>query len=60
MNKAAEQMPEGKQIGAFFDFDKTLSDIPMLACVGNPAAVEPTRLLREKALEEKWSILTFR
>jgi len=36
------------------------SDIPMLETVGKPAAVEPTALLKKKALENNWPILTFR
>jgi HAD superfamily hydrolase (TIGR01490 family) len=43
-----------------FAYGNHHSDIPMLETVGNPAAVEPTRPLKKKAVKSGWPILTFR
>ena len=32
------------------------SDLPLLACVGNPVAVNPSKALRQKALASGWEI----
>ena len=36
------------------------ADIPLLEMVGNPRAVEPTKQLRQVALQRGWPILTHR
>ncbi|MDE0164468.1 MAG: HAD-IB family hydrolase [Bryobacterales bacterium] len=38
-------------------YSDSLSDLPMLACVGQPAAVNPDRGLRRAAVERGWPIL---
>ena len=41
-------------------YSDSLSDLPMLACVGQPAAVNPDRGLRRAARERGWPILDLR
>ena len=41
-------------------YSDSLSDLPMLACVGQPAAVNPDRGLRRAAVERGWPILDLR
>jgi len=41
-------------------YSDSLSDLPMLECVGHPAAVNPDRGLRRAAKERNWPILDLR
>ena len=41
-------------------YSDSLSDLPMLECVGEPAAVNPDRGLRRAAEERNWPILDLR
>lgn len=41
-------------------YSDSLSDLPMLACVGHPAAVNPARGLRRAAEDRGWPILDLR
>jgi putative phosphoserine phosphatase / 1-acylglycerol-3-phosphate O-acyltransferase len=50
----------GIRLDQSFAYGNHHSDIPMLETVGNPAAVEPTMLLRKKAIRHGWPILSFR
>ena len=47
------------QLNQSYAYGNHHSDIPMLETVGNPAAVEPTHRLRNKALSEGWPIFSF-
>jgi len=47
-------------LGASYAYGNHQSDIPLLETVGNPVAVEPTPLLRERAQTEGWPIMTYR
>lgn len=38
-------------------YSDSMSDLPMLECVGQPAAVNPVRRLRRIALERRWPVL---
>lgn len=40
-------------------YSDSATDIPMLACVGHPVAVNPDRALAKEAKERGWEILTF-
>ena len=39
-----------------YAYGDSQSDLPMLACVGNPVAVNPSKALRQKALASGWEI----
>jgi HAD superfamily hydrolase (TIGR01490 family) len=62
-NKAAAV----KQLASERDYDLTachaysdsITDLPMLECVGHPATVNPDRGLRKVAAERGWPVLTF-
>ncbi len=41
-------------------YSDSLSDLPMLECVGEPAAVNPDRGLRRAAIKRNWPILDLR
>lgn len=51
---------KGIRLDRSYAYGNHHSDIPMLETVGNPAAVEPTSQLYEKAVERGWPVLTFR
>ncbi len=60
--KAATELSEMLSIdlGNSYAYGDHHSDIPMLEMVGNPYAVEPTRVLRRVALKRGWPILSHR
>lgn len=43
-----------------YAYGDSKSDAPMLACVGNPVAVNPDRRLRRIAIEQGWKIVQWR
>ncbi|MCS7187721.1 MAG: HAD-IB family hydrolase [Armatimonadetes bacterium] len=43
-----------------YAYGDSVSDAPMLACVGNPVAVNPDRRLRQIAIERGWRIVQWR
>ncbi|WP_257159596.1 HAD family hydrolase [Corynebacterium cystitidis] len=43
-----------------YAYSDSATDIPMLAQVGNPVAVNPDRAMKKHALEHDWSIATFK
>ncbi|GAA4472228.1 HAD-IB family hydrolase [Rhodococcus olei] len=56
-----------RELAATYDYDldrcfaysDSSTDLPMLAEVGHPTAVNPDRTLRKEAAEKGWAILTF-
>src|SRR5262249_24660527 len=50
----------GYDLTASYAYSDSVSDIPLLECVGHPNAVNPDRGLRRVALERDWPILEFR
>ncbi|MGY1748299.1 HAD family hydrolase [Modestobacter sp. SYSU DS0511] len=53
---AAEQ---GWDLADCFAYSDSVTDLPMLAAVGHPTAVNPDRGLRRAATERGWPVLTF-
>ncbi|CAN5204363.1 HAD-IB family hydrolase [soil metagenome] len=49
----------GYDLGDCYAYSDSISDVPMLAAVGHPTAVNPDRALRRVALERSWPVLTF-
>lgn len=60
--KAAVELAERLDMDllASYAYGDHHADIPMLEMVGNPYAVEPTKVLRRVALDRGWPILTHR
>jgi len=54
MKKFAEQA--GISLDICYAYSDSKSDLPMLDCVGNPIAVNPSKALRKLALETDWEI----
>nr|WP_148223383.1 HAD-IB family hydrolase [Segniliparus rotundus] len=53
----AEQ--EGLDLAASYAYADSITDLPMLAAVGNPTAVNPDRALRKAANKRSWPVLFF-
>jgi len=51
---------EGYDLSASYAYSDSITDVPMLECVGHPTAVNPDRGLRRLAIERGWPVLTFR
>jgi HAD superfamily hydrolase (TIGR01490 family) len=51
---------EGVDLSESFAYSDSISDIPMLECVGHPVAVNPDRDLRKVAAERGWQVRDFR
>jgi phosphoserine phosphatase len=49
----------GYDLADCFAYSDSITDLPMLAAVGHPTAVNPDRGLRREATERGWPILTF-
>lgn len=43
-----------------FAYSDSITDLPMLECVGNPIAINPDRELRKIAVERNWPVDVFR
>ncbi len=50
----------GYDLSSSYAYSDSISDVPLLAAVGHPAAVNPDRALRRAAIEHGWPILEFR
>ena len=50
----------GIDLGGSYAYSDSTTDIPMLAAVGNPVAVNPDRELRRHAEEQEWQVRDFR
>lgn len=50
----------GYDLADCYAYSDSVSDVPLLATVGHPTAVNPDRALRRVALERGWPILEFR
>lgn len=50
----------GYDLADCYAYSDSASDLPLLAAVGHPSAVNPDRALRRTALENAWPILEFR
>lgn len=46
----------GVSLDVCYAYSDSKSDLPMLDCVGNPVAVNPSKALRKQALETNWEI----
>jgi HAD superfamily hydrolase (TIGR01490 family) len=53
----AEQ--EGLDLSTSYAYADSITDLPMLAAVGNPTAVNPDRALRKAANKRSWPVLFF-
>ena len=50
----------GYELARCYAYSDSATDIPMLAAVGNPVAVNPDRTLRKHAMSSGWEIRTFK
>lgn len=50
---------ENYDLSRCYAYSDSITDVPMLAAVGHPTAVNPDRNLRREALARNWPILTF-
>lgn len=50
----------GYNLDESFAYSDSITDVPMLSCVGRPTAVNPDRALRRVAAERGWPVLEFR
>jgi HAD superfamily hydrolase (TIGR01490 family) len=51
---------EGYDLTECYAYSDSVTDAPMLECVGHPTAVNPDRGLRRLAIERGWPVLTFK
>lgn len=51
---------QGYDLANSFAYSDSATDIPMLALVGNPVAVNPDRALKKHALENAWETRSFK
>lgn len=51
---------EGYDLAASAAYSDSITDVPLLDCVGSAAVVNPDRVLRRLARERGWDVLTFR
>jgi HAD superfamily hydrolase (TIGR01490 family) len=59
---AARQLAKEREydLDSSYAYSDSISDVPLLECVGHPTAVNPDRALRRYAIEKGWPILEFR
>ncbi|MBF6138059.1 HAD-IB family hydrolase [Nocardia otitidiscaviarum] len=50
---------EGYDLSRCYAYSDSVTDLPMLAAVGHPTAVNPDRALRREAHQRGWPVLTF-
>jgi HAD superfamily hydrolase (TIGR01490 family) len=50
----------GYDLADSFAYSDSVTDVPLLSCVGHPTAVNPDRGLRRVAVERGWPVLEFR
>lgn len=56
----AEAQAHGIDLSRSYAYSDSVTDVPMLECVGHPIAVNPDKELRRIATERGWRILSFR
>ncbi|WP_161926005.1 HAD family hydrolase [Gordonia crocea] len=49
----------GYDLAECYAYSDSITDLPMLAAVGHPTAVNPNRALRKEAVDRGWPILSF-
>ena len=57
IREVAEQ--EGYDLAGSYAYSDSVTDLPMLAAVGHPHAVNPDRALRREAVSRGWPVLVF-
>ncbi len=57
MEEAAERL--GLDLGSSWAYSDSITDLPMLAAVGHPVAVNPDRALAREAAERGWEVRVF-
>jgi hypothetical protein len=50
----------GYDLADCYAYSDSVSDVPLLAAVGHPSAVNPDKGMRREAIEHGWQILEFR
>lgn len=50
---------EGYPLEHCYAYSDSITDLPMLECVGHPTVVNPDRSLRREAVSRQWPVLTF-
>ncbi len=50
----------GYDLSECYAYSDSVSDVPLLAAVGHPSAVNPDKALRREANERRWPVLEFR
>ncbi|SDZ35712.1 HAD-superfamily subfamily IB hydrolase, TIGR01490 [Micromonospora pattaloongensis] len=50
----------GYDLADCYAYSDSVTDVPLLECVGHPTAVNPDRALRKLATENAWPVLEFR
>jgi len=50
---------EGYPLEDCYAYSDSFTDVPMLAAVGHPAAVNPDKALRKEALQRSWPVMDF-
>jgi len=50
----------GYDLSSSYAYSDSISDVPLLECVGHPTSVNPDRGLRRIAVERSWPVLEFR
>lgn len=58
VGKLAEE--RGYDLTECYAYSDSVTDLPLLECVGHPTAVNPDRALRKLAAENGWPVLEFR
>jgi HAD superfamily hydrolase (TIGR01490 family) len=60
--EAAEVLAKerGYDLAECYAYSDSISDVPLLAAVGHPSAVNPDKALRREAIERGWPVLEFR
>jgi HAD superfamily hydrolase (TIGR01490 family) len=48
------------ELAECYAYSDSISDVPMLECVGHPTVVNPDRSMRRAAIEHGWPVLEFR
>ncbi|HEX5543708.1 MAG TPA: HAD family hydrolase [Micromonospora sp.] len=53
-------LKRGYNLAECYAYSDSITDVPLLECVGHPTAVNPDRALRKMATDNGWPVLEFR